>query len=57
MFKRTRHRRILGAVLIALGGLLMWLAPEILAGVIVILIAIALEILGIALEHRERRHS
>ncbi|MCX8048678.1 MAG: hypothetical protein N3A55_03325 [Methylohalobius sp.] len=52
MLQRTRQRRILGAVLIFSGVLLMWLTPEIWTGVIVILIAIALEILGIALEHR-----
>ncbi len=57
MLKHTRHRRILGVILIFFGALLMWLAPEILVGVIMILIAIALEILGIALEHRERKRS
>jgi hypothetical protein len=33
----------------------MWLTPEIWAGVVVILIAIALEILGISLEHLEQK--
>ncbi len=55
MLKHTQRRRILGATLIVFGALLMWLAPESLAGVIVVLIAVALEVLGIALEHRERR--
>ncbi len=57
MLKPTRRRRILGSVLIGLGALLMWLTPEIWAGVVVILIAIALEILGISLEHLEQKHS
>lgn len=57
MLKHAWYRRILGAILIFFGALLMWLAPEILAGVMMIMIAIALEILGIALEHRERKRS
>ncbi len=52
MLKRTLHRRILGSALIILGALMMWLAPEIWSGVVMILIAIALEILGITLERK-----
>jgi len=52
MLKHTLHRRILGITLIIIGALLMWLAPEIWSGVIMIFIAIALEILGISLEHK-----
>ncbi len=52
MIKRTLHRRILGSTLIVIGALIMWLAPEIWSGVVMILIAIALEILGITLERK-----
>lgn len=52
MLKRTLHRRTLGITLIVIGALLMWLAPEIWSGVIMIFIAIALEILGISLERK-----
>ncbi len=52
MLKRTLHRRILGSTLIIVGALMLWLAPEVWSGVIMILIAIALEILGITLERR-----
>ena len=52
MLKHTLRRRVLGSVLIVLGALMMWLAPEVWIGLVMILIAIALEILGITLERR-----
>ncbi len=54
MLKHTIRRRALGSVLIALGALMMWLAPEVWAGLVMILIAVALEILGITMERRDR---
>ncbi len=56
MLKRTIHRRILGTTLILFGALLLWLAPEIWSGVVMILIAIALEILGITLERKSGKN-
>ena len=47
-----RLRRAAGAALVILGGALMWLAPEALTGAILMAAGIALEIAGIALEHR-----
>lgn len=51
MLKNTRQRRTIGIVLILLGALLMLLAPEVWAGLIMITIAFILEAVGIALEH------
>jgi len=45
-------RRFAGGALVAIGGLLMWLAPDDAhAGAILLVCGIALEFLGIALEH------
>jgi len=54
MLIHTLRRRVLGSVLIALGAVMMWLAPEVWIGLVMILIAVALEILGITLERRAR---
>jgi hypothetical protein len=43
--------RILGPALIVGGGLLMWLSPETLSGVLVMSAGIALELLGLAFRH------
>jgi drug/metabolite transporter (DMT)-like permease len=54
-------RRVIGAVLIVLGAVLMWLAPRdtfgalSYAGISLLLSGIVIEIIGIALEHRDRR--
>ena len=48
-------RRALGAVLVGVGAVLMWLAPEVWSGVVLLAAGIALEIAGIALEHRAGR--
>jgi hypothetical protein len=61
MLKRRRLRRTTGAGLVVLGGVLMWFAPESiaspqsLAGVVLLLSGVAVEIAGIAIEHSERR--
>jgi uncharacterized membrane protein YedE/YeeE len=52
-FVKTRTlRRVIGAVAIVGGALLMWLSPEVLAGALVMGAGIALEIVGIALERK-----
>ena len=52
LIKRKRERRVVGAALVVSGGVLMWLAPEVLAGAVLLAAGIALEIIGITLEHR-----
>lgn len=50
--KRILVRRTLAVCAIVAGVLLMWLSPEVLGGAILLSAGVALEILGIWLEHR-----
>ncbi|HVL56251.1 MAG TPA: hypothetical protein VM491_07090 [Burkholderiaceae bacterium] len=60
MLKRRTPRRIVGALAIVAGALLLWLAPEptfgtaSAVGVLLLLAGIALELIGLTLEHRAR---
>jgi hypothetical protein len=45
-------RRVVAAVLIAFGAVLMFAAPETRSGLVVILLGVAIELAGIALERR-----
>lgn len=54
LIKYRGLRRVLGALLVITGALLMWLAPEVWSGVALLVAGIALEAVGIALEHRNR---
>jgi hypothetical protein len=51
LVKHKRARRVVGGLLIVAGACLMWLATEVLAGVILLAAGIGLEIVGIMLEH------
>jgi hypothetical protein len=54
LIKNKAARRATGAVLVVLGGALMWLAPEeVLFGIVLLAAGIALELVGITLEHRD----
>jgi len=46
-------RRLFGFSLLAFGALLLSMAPETGTGIMLILLAIAIEIIGIYLEHRK----
>jgi hypothetical protein len=50
--RRKLVRRTLAACAIIAGALLMWLSPEVLEGAILLSAGVALELLGIWLEHR-----
>jgi hypothetical protein len=45
-----RSRRLLAGFLVVLGGVLMYLAPEIWAGLVVLVLGVVIELVGIALE-------
>ncbi|HKK14357.1 MAG TPA: hypothetical protein VKA14_06810 [Gammaproteobacteria bacterium] len=45
-------RRLSAAVLILLGALLLWLAPETISGIVLIVAGVAIELAGIAIERR-----
>ena len=55
LIKHKGLRRALGAVLVGVGAVLMWLAPEVWSGVVLLVAGIALEVAGIALEHQNDR--
>lgn len=47
-------RRTVGGLCVAAGALLMWLAPNVLAGAMLFAAGVVLEIVGITLERRDR---
>jgi hypothetical protein len=50
---RRRHRRILAIGLVVLGGVLMFLAPEVWAGLVLLALGAIIEIVGITLENKK----
>ena len=51
---RRKPRRILAGILIAVGGLMLWLAPEASKlGLFILRLAAVIEIIGINLEHKD----
>jgi len=46
----TKHRRLLAVLLIIVGAILLWLAPESPGGIILLILGIAVELIGITLE-------
>ena len=61
MLRRTKLRRTVGVILVIAGALLMWLAPapafdaRSVAGAVLLMAGIVLELIGIALERRDQR--
>lgn len=53
MLKKKSHRRIVAFGLIILGAVLMFLAPEVLVGVVMMIAGVLVEMIGITLEHRQ----
>lgn len=51
MLKR-RPRRILAGFLVVLGGVLLLLAPEMWAGLVLLVLGVVIELAGIALERK-----
>lgn len=52
MIRNRRIRRAVAIALLVAGGLLMWLAPQTLAGAVLLALGIALEAIGVAVERR-----
>jgi hypothetical protein len=52
MLIKQRSRRVLAMFLVVLGGVLMFLAPEIWAGLAVLVLGVVIELAGIVLEHK-----
>ena len=49
---RPRTRRVIALTMVVLGAILMFLAPEEWPGELILLLGVALEVVGIALEHK-----
>jgi len=52
MLMYRRSRRVLALFLVLLGGLLMYLAPEVWGGLAVLALGVVVELVGIALERK-----
>lgn len=52
MIKNTRIRRTGALIMVVLGAILMFLAPEVWQGALLLGLGVLLELVGIALEHR-----
>lgn len=49
-----KARRTLAGVLVVLGGLLLWLAPDASTlGIVLLLLGVAIEVIGIYMEHKD----
>jgi hypothetical protein len=54
MLKKPRTRRAIAVIMMVLGAILMFLAPEVWQGALLLAAGIALELFGIALEHKAK---
>lgn len=54
MIRNPRMRRAITVIMMALGAILMFLAPEVWQGALVLALGVILEFIGIALEHRDK---
>ncbi|HSJ80550.1 MAG TPA: hypothetical protein VK910_04980 [Thiobacillus sp.] len=52
MLRYRRSRRALALLLVVLGGVMMFLAPEVWGGLAVLALGVVIELVGIALERR-----
>jgi len=52
MIKNPRIRRSIAATLVVLGGILMFFATDIWQGVVLLAAGVILELIGIALKHK-----
>ncbi|MGA9667038.1 MAG: hypothetical protein WBQ69_11405 [Gallionella sp.] len=54
MMMKPNTRRAIAVIMVVLGALLMLLAPEAWPGALLLVLGVALELLGIALEHKSK---
>jgi len=52
MIISPRTRRAIAVIMVVLGAILMFLAPEAWPGELVLILGVALELVGIGLEHK-----
>lgn len=53
MFKNPNIRRPLAALFVVLGAVMIFFATEAWAGVVLLVLGITIEVIGIALKHRD----
>lgn len=56
MARTIGTRRASAAIMVTLGAILMLIAPEIWAGLLLLALGVALELAGIALGHRPKKN-
>ena len=54
MIKNPRTRRAIAVIMMVLGAILMFLAPEVWQGALLLALGVVLELFGIALEHKAK---
>ena len=52
MIKNRRSRRVLALFMVVLGGVLIFLAPEMWFGLVLLVLGVGVELVGIALERK-----
>ena len=52
MLRKRRSRRVVAMVLVVLGGVMMYLAPEMWVGGVLFVLGVIVELAGIALERK-----
>jgi hypothetical protein len=52
MLRKRRSRRVAATFLVVLGGVLMYLAPEMWTGLVLLVLGVIVELAGIALERK-----
>lgn len=52
MLRKRRPRRVLAGFLVVLGGVLMFFAPEMWLGLVLLALGVVIELTGIALERK-----
>jgi accessory gene regulator protein AgrB len=52
MLRKRRSRRVVAMFLVVLGGVLMYLAPEMWTGLVLLVLGVIVELAGIALERK-----
>ena len=54
MIRNPRIRRASAIIMVALGAILMLLAPEVWQGALLLVLGVVMELIGIALEHKAK---
>lgn len=57
MIKNIRTRRTSATIMVVLGAVLMIIAPEIWAGLLLLILGVVLELVGIALGHKANKEA